>query len=517
MVLIVGAAVALVLFVRLRLADIPLERDEGEYAYAGQLILDGVPPYTLAYNMKFPGTYYAYAAMMSVFGQTSSGIRFGLMAINLACIALVFVIGRQQAGTLAGGVAATAFAILSIDRWTNGPFAHATHFILLPALIGWLLLDRGLRSDRAWLLVAAGVSMGLAITMKQQALPFALVAIVLALPAWRRAALVSAGVGLTLAVMLLVLAMAGVLGKFWFWTFQYAAAYVSEVPLSMAGSVLSMAWTYITQATGMLWYAAILGAAFLVFAKWPSSTRKTLLAWLVASAAAVVPGFFFRPHYFVLLMPIAAILAGVAIASIDRTLVRRMGAVGGRAISLLLVVGLGASYVLRDRHYLFSMGETELMRSLYEDNPFLEAPEIGRYIAEHTKPGDRIAVLGSEPQIYFYANRPSATGYIYTYPMMEPQPYAKQMATEFRQEVETAKPAYVVLSGITKSWGVRPGADMSILAWAGEYAPRCYDLVGLSEVDSRGPAKFLWDAALVGHQLKSQSQVMIYRRKPGAC
>ena len=39
------AVVALVLVVRLRLLETPLERDEGEYAYLGQLMLDGVPPY----------------------------------------------------------------------------------------------------------------------------------------------------------------------------------------------------------------------------------------------------------------------------------------------------------------------------------------------------------------------------------------------------------------------------------------------------------------------------------------
>ena len=46
-------------FIRVRLLEMPLERDEGEYAYAGQLILQGIPPYELAYNMKLPGTYYA--------------------------------------------------------------------------------------------------------------------------------------------------------------------------------------------------------------------------------------------------------------------------------------------------------------------------------------------------------------------------------------------------------------------------------------------------------------------------
>ncbi|MEI7808576.1 MAG: hypothetical protein WCJ07_08850, partial [Verrucomicrobiota bacterium] len=43
------AVLALVAAARLRLLNFPLERDEGEYAYAGQLILQGFPPYELAY------------------------------------------------------------------------------------------------------------------------------------------------------------------------------------------------------------------------------------------------------------------------------------------------------------------------------------------------------------------------------------------------------------------------------------------------------------------------------------
>ncbi len=73
----------LVSAVRIRLLAMPLERDEGEYAYAGQLILEGVPPYRLVYNMKMPGIYAAYAAIMAVFGQTTAGIHLGLLAVNL--------------------------------------------------------------------------------------------------------------------------------------------------------------------------------------------------------------------------------------------------------------------------------------------------------------------------------------------------------------------------------------------------------------------------------------------------
>src|SRR3954467_14230577 len=80
---------------RFHLRNIPLERDEGEYAYAGQLMLQGIPPYKLAYNMKLPGTYVAYALIMSMFGQTISGIHVGFLLVNAATIALVFLLGRR--------------------------------------------------------------------------------------------------------------------------------------------------------------------------------------------------------------------------------------------------------------------------------------------------------------------------------------------------------------------------------------------------------------------------------------
>src|ERR1700722_16323428 len=97
--------------VRARLLHIPLERDEGEYGYVGQLLLRGVPPYQQASNMKFPGTYAAYALIMSVFGQTPAGIHLGLLLINAAAILLVFLLGRRLFSRDAGIAAAAAYAL----------------------------------------------------------------------------------------------------------------------------------------------------------------------------------------------------------------------------------------------------------------------------------------------------------------------------------------------------------------------------------------------------------------------
>jgi hypothetical protein len=68
----VALAILFVFIFRVRLRDVPLERDEGEYAYVGQLILQGVPPNKEAYDMKLPGTYAAYAAIMAVSSSSSA-------------------------------------------------------------------------------------------------------------------------------------------------------------------------------------------------------------------------------------------------------------------------------------------------------------------------------------------------------------------------------------------------------------------------------------------------------------
>ncbi len=94
----------LIVGVRARLFDFPLERDEGEYGYMGQLILEGVPPYELAGNMKMPGIYLAYATIMTaVFGQTAMGIHLGLLLVHLATLVVLVFCGAHNPGLIRSG------------------------------------------------------------------------------------------------------------------------------------------------------------------------------------------------------------------------------------------------------------------------------------------------------------------------------------------------------------------------------------------------------------------------------
>ncbi len=163
------AVLVLMAGVRLHLLDFPLERDEGEYAYAGQLMLQGIPPYELAYNMKFPGTYAAYACIMAVFGQTPTGIHFGVMIVTTSIALMVYWLGKRIFDPIAGMVAATTYAILAANTALFGLAGHATHFAAFFATAGLCLMWKARQSAQWQTVGVAGVMLGLAMLMKQHA------------------------------------------------------------------------------------------------------------------------------------------------------------------------------------------------------------------------------------------------------------------------------------------------------------------------------------------------------------
>lgn len=523
--IVLAALIVFVVLVRARISSVPLERDEGEYGYAGQLILHGVPPYKLAYNMKFPGTYYAYALILALFGESARGIHLGLLLVNAASIVLVFVLGRRLLDARSALVSASVFAALSLDRFIMGPFAHATHFVILCALGGFLLLLRANERASTGSFVAGGVLLGLAVLMKQHAVFFlplaALLAAgdgVLARPLRARGALrgvlwTALGVLAPFVAIALLFTWQGVIGRAWFWTFSYAKEYVTQIPLRQAAPQLLAGWKSVTEVTLPLWALAGVGLPALLLGDWTRRTKSFVLGLLVTSFLALCPGFYFRQHYFILLLPALALLAGAAFGSGIRLLERAVSRSSAQALACLIVVGIVGSYVVRERAFLFSMTPRELSRVRYGSNPFVEAPEIARYIRERTVPEDRIAVLGSEPEIYFYADRTSATGYIYTYPLMEHQAYSARMQAEMIREIEAVHPKYLVFAQIGASWLLRPDSDTSILDWGNRYTRQCYTPVGIADIYSKDDTRMLWDEAARGYRPVTDHVLYTFRRR----
>ncbi len=517
----------LVVAIRIRHLGIPLERDEGEYAYAGQLILQGIPPYKLAYNMKFPGTYAAYALIMSIFGQSIDAIHVGLLLINVATMALIFLIGRRLINTTAGVIAATSYAVLSVSPSVLGLAAHATNLVVLPVLGGILLLLKEQQvtafqpsqSKQLVRLFASGLLFSIGALMKQPGLlfiPFGPVYIV-----WSdlnrrlslnrtllRILIFVAGAAVPLGVTSLILWGAGVLHTFWFWTVNYARQYGSLVPLSQAPQIFFRSANEVVLTAWPIWILAGIGT---LTGLWDQRVRVNILflvGFLFFSALAVCPGFFFRTHYFILVLPAVSLLAGAAISEFIKILEGRLILL--RFVPLLLFAAALSVPILLDKKIFFEVSPNQACGLIYPDNPFLEAVRIGTYVREHTEPADTIVVLGSEPEIYFYSHRHSATGYIYTYGLMEPQKYAHHMQEEMIREIQGARPKYFISVAMNYSWLRRPDSESAIFTWANEYMAQNYTAAGFVNIKPTETDYFFGNVPQTVETLKDY--ILIYRR-----
>jgi hypothetical protein len=123
------------------------------------------------------------------------------------------------------------------------------------------------------------------------------------------------------------------------------------------------------------------------------------------------------------------------------------------------------------------MTPVEAMRSVCGTTLFSEAVKAADYIKSNAAQDARVAVLGSEPEIYFYSRRRSATGYIYMYPLMEEQSFASKMQAELIAEIERARPEFVVYVDDDFSWLPRPNSERKVFEWWQNYWAKNLDLV----------------------------------------
>lgn len=516
--LILAASILFVATVRIRLLDMPLERDEGEYAYAGQLMLEGTPPYQLAYNMKLPGAYVAYALIMSIFGKTIAGIHWGLLIVNISTSVLMFFLAKRIIDFAGAVIAASLYSLLSLSPAMFGMAGHATHFVLLPAVAGLYLLLRALERNEKPTLFLSGLLFGLAFLMKQHGVFFGLFGgLYLAgfelkrrPVSWRQlikqGLLYSSGAILPFGLVCLWLYGAGVFITFWFWNFSYAQQYVSQVSPALAGKQFHLTFTTVLTSGLWLWILAGIGTIILLL-RWKAyKCRYFLTGILLFSFLSICPGFHFREHYFLLLLPAISLLAGLAVSwglSKDRT---------GAIILVLFIIACGHA-VYGQKELFFHLSPAETSRAVYGVNPFPEAIKIAEYIKQNTSENATIAILGSEPEIYFYANRKSASGYIYMYGLMEPQAYAIKMQKQMIEEIEASKPDSLVFINIATSWLIRPQSSRLVFNWFNHYVKENFELVGQIEILPEEETTYLWDLQEPASP-QSLYYIMIYTRRP---
>jgi len=453
--LLVLVAIVFVL-ARAPFVDLPLERDEGDYAYVAWRMLEGEVPYRDVFDQKPPGIYAVYAALLGIGARSGVGIHLLLYAWTAVCTIALHRLLRDLTGAPAAAFAALCFALLSTDPRLTATAANTESFMILPIVASWGALWRaeGTRRPGPW--IACGAWIALACWFKPVAatngLASAAWVVAAGLPAarrplaselGRRVGLLALGGALLSAPPVLALAASGGLEAFVDIVVRHNLAYSTDVGVAQGMAQLGGTLRHLAPSHAVFWLLALAG--LLASGEAPARVRLFFGVQLAAAFAGACVGLHFRPHYLVQLLPALCALAGLGLAAALQRLRAMLPSVHSRLLPALLAALPIACFVAADADTLFAGSRHAIARRIYALNPFPESERIAEYLVRTSGPGDSVFVVGSEPQIPFLAGRRSATRYILFYPLTGPYGNALERQREAMREVEEARPLFVVI------------------------------------------------------------------------
>src|SRR3989442_4122793 len=173
-------------------------------------------------------------------------------------------------------------------------------------------------------------------------------------------------------------------------------------------------------------------------------------------------GFFF-PLFFQQLVPPLALIAVFGAQWLSEFRPWRSSWVPGALFRLLIAI-----LPLRTFWpFWFNYTPADAVRTIYPGNFFAEMPEFAARIAKVTAPEQRVFVFGAEPELLFYAQRVSATRYIFLFPLYGPYRNARETQIAAAKEIQRAAPATAVY--VPNDLFFNPGSDQYFTEWSLSY------------------------------------------------
>lgn len=512
---ILGITLALVLFTRLSLLGIPLERDEGGYAYIGERLLGPQRLYSDMLDIKLPGLYILYWLFNFLPGGHEKSIHLGLLLVHGGALALFFTWVRKAFNLPVAALATSLFAVSALMPGVFGFAAHATQLIQLPVMGALLLLWNYTRNkeNRSVLnLVWIGLLLGFAFTVKQPAIVFIVFAIGV-LMLGDGSFLQKTGMSFVLGLASLVpfSAMAGYFyaqgrfDDFWLWTFTMPTAQTVSAEDS---------WFYLSKLVPrmignhyLFWSLGVLSLLIVPFTGFSRQSRAWAVSLLLLGIGSAAIGLGFMPHYFIPAIPWAAL----GIAASLFWIVEKFAS-GSRTAYAAVAGMLIALPVLLNADYFFRPDYAQILEKCYPWNGFAEAKAVSRELKKRLKPGERVAILGSEPQINYYTDTEHCSPQLYMYPVIREHKRKAQFQQQFLRNLAECDAEYVVLTASEASW--MPGFAESPF-FKRDIFPRIterYELIGRANI-GQVPMNIVWDEALKTHNPPKCPPMFVFRKK----
>ncbi|HTZ43173.1 MAG TPA: hypothetical protein VMB79_04870 [Jatrophihabitans sp.] len=381
--------------IRLPLLAVPLDADEGGYAYLARQWAAGGRLYGPVWVDRPQALMLGYR-LVTALGRSRAWIH--LAAAGCAVLLLAGVAGAAWAlaGRRAAGFAAFAVAVVGAAPhlqgfMLNGELAAGAWSACAVAASAWYV-----RRRRSWLLLAAGVAGAVAVLTKQSGFDGLLLALGSAYAFGRIRAALTVLAGAAVPLGLAVLAAA--LTSWHDWWFA-VVGYRLQTSAGSRGGVTGR-WHNLTAGVPHLWpdllplaALGLLGLACClrpVRRQRPRPDPARLLppAWLVLAGLGFYGGVFFFPHYWMQLVGPLCLLGGLGLSALPPR----------AAVAALLVACLPAT-LWTTRAALAPPDRRD--RLAVPDARLLANRDIAPWLRAHAAPGDQLYAFVSSADLYY--------------------------------------------------------------------------------------------------------------------
>lgn len=404
----VAALSVLAMLVRRPLFGVPLDPDEGGYAYVAHRWAQGAGLYGNLWIDRPQGLMIVFRAVTDV-SYTAAALRtvavLAGVVLTLGVAAAGWAVGGRRAAIIGGTIAAVVGAGSFIEGYElGGELLGSAIGTCGVALALWWSRER---LGRRWLFVA-GVVCGLAPLMKQSMLDAAVALICIVIATGRYRELVVAVAGLLIAPLIAVIWGWRTGGQEWWFAvvrFQLARSSAGGMHAHLARIMHSLQGVSVDLAG--LSCAAALALAFTL----RSSGRWPLVAWLGAAIVCAAAGSAERPHYWVQLVAPLAVLAGAASTGVSRH--------GYKVLLEVTVLVLALALPLARLAQLSVASPTQrASRVVPRTNPQrLAQAAVARWIDTNTAPTDTVYAFVAEADLYLRTGRSTSFPYLWLAPV----------------------------------------------------------------------------------------------------
>ena len=321
-IVLLAILILVVWVIRFKFLNIPFERDEGAYSYYGKLLTEGKIPYKDFFEIKFPGIFYFYGFIVSIFGDTVKGMHMGFMFLNMATIIIIYYTSRILFTPIAGIISAITFAFISLTPSLSGFTVQSEHGVAFFISLGILFYALSKKHEHWYYYLLMGISLGFSFLIKTNGVFLCMWGAVilildflftspntLTLFAIHFLLYATGGISIILFLFLIITAK-GAFGDMIFWAIELPSKYISNVTLEEGIKYFGYSKDAILANHKFFWYHSLLALIVCWLKPIDWKTKMFAITLLFFSFLTVVPGIYLYGHAFIQTIPGFTIVAG---------------------------------------------------------------------------------------------------------------------------------------------------------------------------------------------------------------